>query len=141
MHSKGKVANSNPSGCSVVLWETTSLRGSRWPKCQNNNSNEKWVSETLLLSCSKVAFTETFLFKVHIFFSFVQYTIRSIIKMIIYTAWKVSNYRVFSCPYFPVFRLTRGKCELEKTLCLDIFHAVVLFLTVLKKLSFPLKIF
>ena len=39
-----------------------------------------------------------------------------------YTAWKMSKYRVFSGPYFPVF----GP---EKTPYLDIFHPVILSAT------------
>ena len=36
----------------------------------------------------------------------------------------LSNYGVFSDPYFPVFGLNTGKCGPEKTLYLDTFHAV-----------------
>ena len=55
------------------------------------------------------------------------------------TAWKVSEYEVFSGPYFPVFGLNAeiytvnlrispntGKYGQEKTPYLDIFHAVAL---------------
>ena len=41
----------------------------------------------------------------------------------IITAWKVSKYRVFSSPYFPVF-LNTGKYGQEKTPYLYTFHAV-----------------
>ena len=40
------------------------------------------------------------------------------------TAWKVSKYGVFSCPYFPVFGLNTGKCGPEQTPHLDTFHVV-----------------
>ena len=41
------------------------------------------------------------------------------------TALKVSKYEFFSGPYFAIFRLnTEGKYGPEKTLFLDIFHAV-----------------
>ena len=42
------------------------------------------------------------------------------------TAWKVSKYKVFSGPYFPVFGLNTGKYGLEKTLYLDTIHAELL---------------
>ena len=41
--------------------------------------------------------------------------IRSKLRFIV-TAWKVPKYRVFSGPYFPVFRLNTGKYRPEKTL-------------------------
>ena len=44
----------------------------------------------------------------------------------IHTACKVSKYGAFSSPYFPVFGLNTGKHGLEKTQCLDNFHAVSL---------------
>ena len=31
------------------------------------------------------------------------------------TAWKVSKYGVFPCPYFPVFGLNAGKCGPENS--------------------------
>ena len=40
------------------------------------------------------------------------------------TAQKVSKYRVFSGPYFPVFGLNTGKYGPEKTPYLDSFYAV-----------------
>ena len=40
------------------------------------------------------------------------------------TAWKVSKYGVFFCPYFPVFGLNTGKYGPEKTPYLDTFPAV-----------------
>ena len=40
------------------------------------------------------------------------------------TAWKVSKYGVFPCPYFTVFGLNVGKCGPEKAPYLDTFHAV-----------------
>ena len=43
----------------------------------------------------------------------------------IFTAWKVSKYRVFSGPYFPVFGLNTRKYRPEKTPYLDTFHAVI----------------
>ena len=45
-----------------------------------------------------------------------------------FAAWKVSKYRVFSGPYFPVFGLNTGKYGPEKTPYLDIFHAVIAML-------------
>ena len=44
---------------------------------------------------------------------------------VIYTAWKVSKYAVFSGRYFHVFGLNTGKYEPEKTLYLDTFHKVL----------------
>ena len=41
-----------------------------------------------------------------------------------HTAWKVSGYRVFSGPYFPIFSPSMGKHRLENTPYLDTFHAV-----------------
>ena len=38
---------------------------------------------------------------------------------LVYAAWKVSKYGVFSGPYFPVFGLNTGKCGPEKTPYLD----------------------
>ena len=54
-------------------------------------------------------------------------------SFVIYTAWKVCNYGVFSGPYFPVFGLTTEvytsvliqECEPEKVPYLDTFHAVI----------------
>ena len=46
------------------------------------------------------------------------------------TASKVSEYRVFSGPYFPVFNLNIGKHGPEKTPYLDTFHAVINILLV-----------
>ena len=53
--------------------------------------------------------------------------------VLIFTAWKVSKYRVFSGPYFPTFGLNMeryfspnaGKYEPEKTPYLDTFHGVI----------------
>ena len=42
----------------------------------------------------------------------------------LYTTWKVSKYRVFSGPYFPVFCPSTGNYGPEKTTYLDIFHPV-----------------
>ena len=44
--------------------------------------------------------------------------------IIINTARKVSNYGVFSGPYFPLLRLNTGKYGPEKTPYLDAFHVV-----------------
>ena len=41
-----------------------------------------------------------------------------------FTVWKVSNYGVFSGPYFPVFSPNAGKYGPEKTPYLDTFHVV-----------------
>ena len=41
-----------------------------------------------------------------------------------FTAWKVSKYKVFSGPYFPVFSPNTGKYEIEGTPYSDNFHAV-----------------
>ena len=41
------------------------------------------------------------------------------------TAQKVSKYRDFSGPYFPVFGLNTGKYGPGKTPYLDAFHAVL----------------
>ena len=46
--------------------------------------------------------------------------------IIINTARKVSNYGVFSGPYFPLLRLNTGKYGPEKTPYLDAFHVVQL---------------
>ena len=43
------------------------------------------------------------------------------------TAWQMSKYGVFSGPYFSVFSPNTGKYGPEKTLYLDIFHAVTTF--------------
>ena len=40
------------------------------------------------------------------------------------TAWKVSEYGVFSGPYFPVFELNTGKYRPKITRYLDTFHAM-----------------
>ena len=40
------------------------------------------------------------------------------------TAWKVSKYRVFLCPYFPLFSPYTGKYRPVKTPYLDTFRAV-----------------
>ena len=40
------------------------------------------------------------------------------------TAWKVSEYGVFSSPYFPVFELNTGKYRPKITPHLDTFHAM-----------------
>ena len=45
-------------------------------------------------------------------------------KKEIFTAQKVSKYRVFPGPYFPVFGLNTEKYGPEKTPYLDTFHAV-----------------
>ena len=45
------------------------------------------------------------------------------IPNLIYTAWKVSKYRVISGPYFPVFGLNTGKYGPEITPYLVTFHA------------------
>ena len=45
-----------------------------------------------------------------------------------YIAWKVSNYGVFSGPYFLVFRPNTGKYGPEETPYLDHFHAVNLII-------------
>ena len=42
-----------------------------------------------------------------------------------FTAWKVSQYKVFSVPNFLVFGLNTGKYSPEKTPYLDTFHAVL----------------
>ena len=42
------------------------------------------------------------------------------------TTWKVSKYRIFSGPYFPVFILNTGKYGPEKTPYLNTFYAVKL---------------
>ena len=78
-----------------------------------------------------------FLHYVFFFFFFFEIFIklRSIFDpfKIIYTAWKVSKYGVFSGPYFPEFGLNisvfspnAGKYGPEKTLYMDTFHAVLL---------------
>ena len=56
-----------------------------------------------------------------------QFSISLCKKFVVQTlaAWKVSKYRVFSGPYFPVFGLNTGKYGPEKTPYLDIFHAVI----------------
>ena len=50
------------------------------------------------------------------------------------TAWKVSKYGVFSCPYFSAFGLNTERCRVslntgkyrpEKTLSLDTFYIVI----------------
>ena len=41
-----------------------------------------------------------------------------------HTAWKVSQYGIFSGLYFPVFGRNTGKYEPAKTPYLDTFHAV-----------------
>ena len=41
-----------------------------------------------------------------------------------HTARKISKYRVFSGPYFPVFRLNTGKGGPEKTPYLDTFYTM-----------------
>ena len=53
-------------------------------------------------------------------------TRRSLISMLFYisNAWKVFKYGVISGPYFPVFRLNRGKYRPEITPYVDTFHAV-----------------
>ena len=43
----------------------------------------------------------------------------------VYIAWKVSKYRVFSGPHFPVFGMYTGKCRPEKTPYLDTFHVMI----------------
>ena len=43
---------------------------------------------------------------------------------LLYTAQKMSKYRVFPGPYFPLFSPNMGKYGSEKTLYLDTFHAV-----------------
>ena len=43
---------------------------------------------------------------------------------IIHTARKISKYRVFSGPYFPVFGLNTGKDGPEKTPYLDTFYTM-----------------
>ena len=40
------------------------------------------------------------------------------------TAWKMSKYRVFSGPYFPVFNSNTGKYGPEKTPYLNTFNLV-----------------
>ena len=40
------------------------------------------------------------------------------------TAQKVSKYKVFSGPYFPLFSPNKGKYGPEKTPYVDFFHAV-----------------
>ena len=50
------------------------------------------------------------------------------IQRLVYTAWKVSKYGVFSGPCFPVFSPNAGKYGPEKTPCLDTFHAVLCLL-------------
>ena len=47
---------------------------------------------------------------------------------ILFTARKVSKYRVISGPYFPAFRLNTGKYGPEIAPYLDIFHVVPLLL-------------
>ena len=47
-------------------------------------------------------------------------------KTISYTALKVSKYRVFSGPHFPVFSPNTGTYGSEKTPYLDTFHAVLI---------------
>ena len=44
------------------------------------------------------------------------------------TAWTVFKFRVFSGPYFHVFRLNTGKFGSEKALHLETFHAVDLWI-------------
>ena len=44
----------------------------------------------------------------------------------VYIAWKVSKYRVFSGPHFPVFSPNTGKYGSEKTPYLDTFQAVLI---------------
>ena len=41
-----------------------------------------------------------------------------------HTAWKVSKYRVFSGPHFPIFSPTTGKYGEKKTPYLETFNAV-----------------
>ena len=43
-----------------------------------------------------------------------------------FTAWKVSKYKVFSGPYFPVFNPNTGKYGPEKNPDLDNFYPVIL---------------
>ena len=45
--------------------------------------------------------------------------------VIIITGWKVSKYRVFPGPYFPVFGLNPGKYGQEKNPYLDTLQAVL----------------
>ena len=47
----------------------------------------------------------------------------------LYPPWKVSKYRVFSGPCFPVFSPNTGKYVIEKTPYLDTFHTVLSDLT------------
>ena len=47
------------------------------------------------------------------------------IVTVVYTAWKVSKYGVFSGPYFPVFIPNTGKYGPEKNPYLDTFHVVL----------------
>ena len=43
----------------------------------------------------------------------------------VYTAWKLSKYRVISGPYFPAFGLNAGKYRPDITPYLDTFHAML----------------
>ena len=45
------------------------------------------------------------------------------------TVWKVSENKVFSGPYFPIFGLNKRKYEPGKTPYLDTFHAVYVLIT------------
>ena len=65
-------------------------------------------------------FFKLLILKLQIFILFYK-NLKNVITV---TAWKVSKYRVFSGPYFPVFGLNTDKCGTEKTPCLDTFHAV-----------------
>ena len=71
------------------------------------------------------------------FFTKPQQILKSLtVNLLTLTARKLSKYRVFSGPYFPIFDLntkiysvfnrSMGKIRTRKTLYLDNFHAVVL---------------
>ena len=53
------------------------------------------------------------------------YTLGKISQLKFYTAWKVSEYGVISCPYFPVFSANTGKYGPEITPYLYSFYVVL----------------
>ena len=75
---------------------------------ENNIWNKIWKlnKKRNLSSCTKFVFTATKIDRQSV------------------TSWKESKYGVFSGPYFPVLSPNTGKYGPEKTLYLDIFHAV-----------------
>ena len=53
-----------------------------------------------------------------------EWIVWNVIPFVFIIAWKVSKYRVFSGPYFPIFSPNMGKHGPGKTQYLDTFHTV-----------------